>query len=694
MKFKFITFLALVLSIQVNAQRSLYFEVFTNSFFYQNQEINTNKKINSNDIRLFYLRGDDTWMFLHANGSIQKSNGGGFININNSAYRENPSYSKESVTYFFPVSEKEYYVSTGKELIHVKPDNTSEFLSSEKEFRMMKQPKLNIVQLTAASKNNNGEVFLAGLSIARKETGIEGVTAGLTNKPNGIFKIIDGNIDHFNPVPGKTVNKLVCSGNGITWAATDKELLKYENGTWNVFGGQAFNLSNYTIKDIYVDAQNRLWIATDIAVGEFSSEAFNPINVYEGNDDIRFQTIHVDDNNLIWLGTRNHGVLMIWDDFETQYYRSNSPVSSNSIHGIFSTGNNNKIFISKSNGITTLKIDKRYFSNEYKTLSGFNSKDDFGYRAFQSYNGNLYSLKGSKLYKVVGNEYSELEIYNEDKLVNFVQNIAFDSKGNIWAATNHNLKKFDGNTSKTFETDKKIASKQILQIAIDKNDHVWVGSKAGLAKFDGTNWIGYNKKNSALPDNNIKTIFCDSKNNIWVGSKNWLAVIKDGNFTVYDKKSSEIGKAGVYKIQEANNGDLWMIAGNSIAKYSNGEFVFIEEFNRKYPGNIILHQDYLLASASSNGITRYNTSTNEFRAYKDIMLSTKTSGMWLVNDEIWIQTYDPKQIKSMSPTEKQAYDEQRKKIPKEHLRITDNDEDFHFEYMLVKFPVDKFLQRK
>lgn len=47
----------------------------------------------------------------------------------------------------------------------------------------------------------------------------------------------------------------------------------------------------------------------------------------------------------------------------------------------------------------------------------------------------------------------------------------------------------------------------------------------------------------------------------------------------------------------------------------------------------------------------------------------------------------------MSPTEKVAYEEQRKKIPKEHLRITDNDEDYHFEYMLTKYPLDKLLNR-
>ncbi|MCY1718708.1 hypothetical protein OU798_00035 [Prolixibacteraceae bacterium Z1-6] len=709
MKYLFITITVMVISIQVNAQRSINFEVFTNSFFYQNQEINTNKKIHTNDIRQFYLTVNDTWMFLHANGSIQKSSGSGFTSIDNAVYRDHPSYSKEPATFFFPISEEEYYLSTGKELIFVKPDNTAQFLASEKDFRQLKPLELNIVQLTAASKNDNGEVFLAGLNIARKETGIDGVTAGLENNPNGIFKIADGTIEQYDPVPGKPVNVLVCAGNGITWAATDKELLKYEDGAWKVYDEKYFNLEEYFIVDICVDSQNRLWVATNKAVGEFADNEFKASNFLDDIEEIQYQTIHVDDNNIIWLGTRNHGAFMIWNDVKNHYSTTNSPLVSNSVRGIYSTGDNKIIFVSGGrtvnkdekiisqfggSGITTLEIDNRYFSKEFKMLSAFNSDDSFEYRTFQTNNGSIYSLKETKLFKVEGGKFEEIGIYPDNKLLNYIQEVAFDSIGQIWAATNHGLKRFDGTASVTFDADPEIAKKQVLHVAADKNGHAWIGTRAGLAKFDGKNWTGYNKKNSALPDNTIKAVFCDSKNNTWVGSKNWLAVIKDGNFTVHDKKTSEIGKAGVFKIKEAPNGDIWMGAGDGLAKYSNGNFEFVDAFKKKYPGDFFIYNDYIIARASSVGIIAYNMATEEFKTYDDFLLSKKVNGIGLVGDEIWIQINEPKKMSGLSPTEKAALEEQRKKIPEEHLRIMDNDKNFDYEYTLIKYPLEKLLERK
>lgn len=707
MKHLFLTLLALTLFLNVNAQRSLEFEVFTNKFFYEKQTININKKINSNNIKQFYLRGDDAWLFLHSNGSIQRSTENDFVDIDNSLYEGNSSYSKQAVKFYFPINNEECYLSTGKELIHIKPDKSAEFLSSEKDFRSMQNPKVNILQMTAASKNNNGEVFLAGLGISRKETGIKGVTAGLEYLPNGIFKISNGKVERFNPVPEKRINMLACGNNGVTWAATKDAILKYENGAWKVYNSGNTNFPEGSILDLFVDSKNRLWVATDKTAGEFTRNTFKEIDLLKEDKGYSYQAIHVDDNDVIWIGTRKHGVLMIWNDFIDLYHSVNSPVSSNSIRGIYTSGDNKKIFItgtramnsqeavveSGGNGIATLKIDNRYFSKEYKVLSPFNTKTPLNYGMVKSNKGTVYAINAGKLYHNAENEASEIKIYERSKLTNFIHEVDFDTKGNIWAATNHYLKKYDGNVSETFEVDKKTAKKYTTNVGVDKNDNVWIATKAGLSKFDGASWTNYNKKNSELPDNNIKVVFCDSKNNLWVGSKNWLAIIKDGQFTVYDKKTSEIGKAGVYYIHEASNGDIWIKAGRSLAKYTNGKFEFVEEFKNKYPNDFFIHNDYLIARASG-GIVRYNLKTKEFKTFDDFLVSKEVSHLWKVNDEIWIQSYERKEQKLMSPTEKAVYEEQRKKIPEEHLRITDNDEDYHFEYMLIKYPLDKLLTRE
>jgi ligand-binding sensor domain-containing protein len=227
-------------------------------------------------------------------------------------------------------------------------------------------------------------------------------------------------------------------------------------------------------------------------------------------------------------------------------------------------------------------------------------------------------------------------------------------------------------------------------VVVDKNDHVWIATKAGLSKFDGANWTNYNKKNSALPDNNIRAVFCDNQNKLWVGSKNWLAIIDDGQFTVFDKKTSEIGKAGVFSFQDTPDGDIWLDAGRFIAKYANGEFEFVEELKHKYPRDFLIYKDYIIAT-SREGILRFNLKTKELKVFDDFLISKEVGSIWKVNDEIWIKSYEPKKQGFRSPTEQEAYNEQRKKIPEEQLRISDKDAYYHFEYMLIKYPLDKLL---
>ena len=705
MKSILLTTFVVGLYFNVSAQRSLEFEVFTENFFYQNQLIDAKKKINSNSIGHFYLTDGDTWQFSHTNGRIQKSIENGFEDIANFDYAKSKGYSKEPVTYYFPVSAEEYYISTGKELILIKPDKSFMFLSSEISFRRMQDPEVNILQLTAASKNNNGEVFLAGTGIARKKL-VGGVTAGLEYLPNGIFKISNGKKEHYDPAPGKIINAIVCANNGITWAATRDAILKFENGAWEVYNSDNSVFPDGHILDLFVDSKNRLWVATDKTAGEFSQKTFKKIDNLPKEGDFVYQDIHVDDNDIVWLGTQKYGLLMVWNDLTRLFHKDNSPITSNNIKGIYTTSDNKKVIItgvrsineegglteSGGRGIVTLKMDESYFSKENKIFTPFNTNNLKYYELIKKHNNVVYALSSRSLYKNPENEPEEIALYAAEKAANNVHDFDFDSKGNVWMATSHYLKKFNGSNSEIFEADKKTAHYFMTKIAVDKNDNIWVVSKAGLSKFDGTNWTTYNKKNSELPGENINVLFCDSKNNLWVGANNWVAIINDGQFTVYDRKTSEIGKAGVYLIRETPNGDLWMKAGRGMARYSNGNFEFIKEFDNTNFQDFLIHDDFIIAS-NAHRIIRYNITTKEFKSFDDFLVSKNVKDIDELNGEIWVQSFQAASQRTLTMPNTQATPEAAAPS-EEQLRVVNNDKGYEFKYVLIKYPMDKLLKRE
>ena len=78
---------------------------------------------------------------------------------------------------------------------------------------------------------------------------------------------------------------------------------------------------------------------------------------------------------------------------------------------------------------------------------------------------------------------------------------------NIWAGTNGGLVKLNKTTGEiTFynKANSGLPDNDVRSLAIDGSGNKWIGTyDGGLAKFDGKNWTVYNTSNSGLPDNII-----------------------------------------------------------------------------------------------------------------------------------------------------------------------------------------------
>ncbi|MBK7571506.1 MAG: hypothetical protein IPI10_07765 [Bacteroidetes bacterium] len=125
----------------------------------------------------------------------------------------------------------------------------------------------------------------------------------------------------------------------------------------------------------------------------------------------------------------------------------------------------------------------------------------------------------------------------------FVNDIAFDSLGNKWIATEHGLYKFDDTTWTLYDrTTTPMFGDWVSAIVFDANgllyihaeDAVFPGVPQGILSFDGTTWLTYTTSNSGLPEAIVRRLSADTLGNIWITTQgNGIAIFNPNGVVGY-----------------------------------------------------------------------------------------------------------------------------------------------------------------
>ena len=335
-------------------------------------------------------------------------------------------------------------------------------------------------------------------------------TGGLTyyNPKTEKFYNFQAKKDISNGLSDNSVNTIFEDKKGNIWIGTNRGLNKFRRES-NLF--QQFfetnkgkqGLINNVILSINEDDKGNILIGTEGGLSilqektqKFSSFIFKKTTQYEpvsiGNS---VQTILQDKNGIYWFGTRGNGVFYCtgFPSKPTDFKHLEDKLI-NEVNSI-SQSRNGPLWISHSNGLSSLK-----FSNQgFKTAHFFNSKE-----------------------------------YTNAKGISTVNKLKEDSDGNLWVAINGNksdLYKIDKNlhvtsisTNKTYLYFAK--NKMVSSIYEDKFGILWFGLfKAGIAKcdlhgkrFEKINLFSKNEFQNEV----VYSIFIDKNGTHWIGTANGL----------------------------------------------------------------------------------------------------------------------------------------------------------------------------
>lgn len=480
--------------------------------------------------------------------------------------------------------------------------------------------------VTAIKERNNGAFYVGTYG------------GGIDVLKDGKF-IFNFNTNSENRISSNLISSLQIQNNGILWVGTydnginkidltSKKVTQFEYGTNAI-------TSSGIINSIYLDSSNYLWIGTKLGLTVYNTdnESFFKINTHNcdsfSDDDIL--SIFEDNAGVIWLGTRNSGIIS----------GKRLDIIQNKNTTIF----NNYIPNNSNESITYRSVSSFYQDKQSNIWIGTHLEGV-----------NIVNTTGEKIRLYNHFETNEVEINNQS-----IWGICEDSENNIWLGTDGNgLLKFNPFTNKTesfiFDPTKKnsISDNAIISACADSNGNLWIGTYAGgLNKLEpnSSNFKHYKKgtKNNQLNSNDIRVIYEDHKKRIWIGTNGeglhlYKPETDDFEFI------TEVGWLDIRSITEDVNGNLWLgTFGNGILSYNyeknkSTNYPIYEALNAHIVFSLkFTSENDLWIGTRFKGLIHFNVATQEIKQYTQsdgLSNNTIQSIVFEYPNHLWLSTND------------------------------------------------------
>ena len=248
--------------------------------------------------------------------------------------------------------------------------------------------------------------------------------------------------------------------------------------------------------------------------------------------------------------------------------------------------------------------------------------------------------------KWIGGYNGGMHKYNNGIWTNYTTGVAntdvrqscFDTLGNIWMATWHQLSKFNPTTSTWTSFNVTGQSLDILNsVQVDNQNRVWVGTDGGadpddgLYMYDGTTWTFYDPTNSNLPGRYIPQLKKDLTGKIWGVSTGLFEI----NGTVISNHSLQIAGFPVASFATSIDFDSynnkWVgVYGGGIGKFDGNNWTIYTPSNSPIPENKVWS-----ISVDQNNVVWIGTETKGLVKFDGINWTIyNTSNSVITNDRI------------------------------------------------------------
>jgi len=452
-----------------------------------------------------------------------------------------------------------------------------------------------------------------------------------------------------NSLPGLEVIAICVDKRKNVWIGTNNGLALFnprsENFTvFRSIPGKPSSLSRNRILAIKELADDKLWIATsqgginilDLAGTTLLDPTLITFQHIYANDDengLSYQSvkdIYQDSFNNIWIGTLGGGINVISN--KTRFFKtlSYSPFRgaknslSNKIAWGISTDNDDRVWIGTDGGGIDL-FDKGVKVNHFGLETG-DLPDNFVVSSMKDSEGNLWFGSGSQNVIKYDQKSKKFSIINALTSGTSIRCFFEDKDKNIWVGSNKGLFSYHLPTGKVkyyLSENSPLPDNVVLSVSQDVKGQLWIGTLGqGIAIVTPEFKLIRNlNTNNGFCSNAIHHLLRDSKNRMWAATREGLVMFEPGNENKYKVFTEKDGMADSYvcAIAEGKPDIIWFSTNSGISQLNVNSKNFLN-FNHLdgiprgnfMSGSVTKAKNGTIYFGSQSGVCYFNSYQNPF----------------------------------------------------------------------------------
>jgi len=456
-----------------------------------------------------------------------------------------------------------------------------------------------------------------------------------------------------NSLSSDTILCLDTDKNGNIWAGTNSGFCFINTKTNSVKNfNYLIEISKIEINDICIE-KNKIRLGTPKGLFQYdiTEDKIIKFNLTKKTEEEQpFVTKLINDkNNIIWIGTKNDGLIRLNTKKNTFHYYIHDPLNKQSL---------------STNSILSLYIDKSDILWTGTSLGGVNkwnrAAESIDVFRHNPYNENSLSAPQVRCFYIdkkkdiwVGTVEGGLNKWDKknDRFFhykfdpnnkssisnNHVRSMCEDSKNRFWVATDGGgLNLFDKKTGtfkhyKHNENPNSLSHNRVWKIFEDSKHRLWAGTfGGGLNLFNPESGIFKAYRHSETDTNSLSSdlvtaIFEDKEGRLWTGTFKGLNLFNPEtemfSHYLYDKHNpGSISNDRIYCIYEDSDGFLWIGTKGGLNKFDFNaqKFIKFTRENSDLPNNVILgiiEDGRFLWVSTNNGICRIDKKSYKMKSF-------------------------------------------------------------------------------
>ncbi len=353
---------------------------------------------------------------------------------------------------------------------------------------------------------------------------------------NYVHRIRSGEIKTFDESDGLLQNSIYHSfwqeADGSIWlssggASTVGVGLVQITGDSISLWGKNEGLGNTSIASVYNDREGTTWLATTKGLSRRRKQVIQGYSTQDGLIYSETYPMYRDSKDTVWIGTSKG--LSLYRDGKFEPYE-----------------------LTPLDPTVPTKIQWRPGLMSVQSLF----EDDKG-KMWVGVNGGIFLVEDGKAEMLI-------EGYH-------VHAIRSDRHGNIWAATNRGLLRYnDYRVTAEYTVKDGLPNDFMTLVFEDSKGVMWFGGSGGLSRFEDGKFTNFSTKDG-LVGNYVRTIYEDADGIFWIGTYDeGMSRLKDGKFFNY-KEENGLYNSGVFAIEEDAAGFFWISSNRGIYRVKKQE---------------------------------------------------------------------------------------------------------------------------